>query len=316
MSPATDGFSAMMSFLAMQRERPQMISANRKRVQPAARESPLACACVRAREALVRESGVRGGEQILGEEPARRCLLVPQHHQHDELQLLERQGLARGGERSLENELAGLRREDAGVLERQQEAAAFHVELRQLSRREGAKASPRVGQRARRRRRRAQHAGKPVQSLADVRILEPRRGELLCHPFSVICEFGLLAVLEQEHEDVVHKASLFYNAVTGIGFTLTASSRAAGTAPRATPRPCLRAPDAEARRPPARPTSPPARKGNPRPPDRGPCGRAGPKRRSYRATPRRRWLTRSRSPENPTTPQGRPRRIPRALRPT
>jgi hypothetical protein len=39
----------MMSFLAMQRERPQMISANRKRVQPAARESPLACACARAR---------------------------------------------------------------------------------------------------------------------------------------------------------------------------------------------------------------------------------------------------------------------------
>jgi hypothetical protein len=35
MSAATDGFSAMMSFLAMRRERPQMISAKPHAVQPA-----------------------------------------------------------------------------------------------------------------------------------------------------------------------------------------------------------------------------------------------------------------------------------------
>ena len=34
MSAATDGFSAMMSFLAMRRERPQMISAKARPVQP------------------------------------------------------------------------------------------------------------------------------------------------------------------------------------------------------------------------------------------------------------------------------------------
>jgi hypothetical protein len=34
MSAATDGFSAMISFLAMRRERPQMISAKRRAVQP------------------------------------------------------------------------------------------------------------------------------------------------------------------------------------------------------------------------------------------------------------------------------------------
>jgi hypothetical protein len=34
MSAATDGFSAMMSFFAMRRERPQMISANARVLQP------------------------------------------------------------------------------------------------------------------------------------------------------------------------------------------------------------------------------------------------------------------------------------------
>ena len=69
MSPATDGFSAMMSFLAMQRERPQMISANRKQVQPPLRQAVLESllACARAR-CSVRQSRVRRGEQILCKE--------------------------------------------------------------------------------------------------------------------------------------------------------------------------------------------------------------------------------------------------------
>src|SRR5262245_26871237 len=103
MSPATDGFSAMMSFLLMRRERPQRILAKTS-----------------GGKLLARRARVWSGEQILGQQPAGGCLLVPQHHQRDELQLLEAQRLARGGERALDHEFARLRIEDAGVLERDQ----------------------------------------------------------------------------------------------------------------------------------------------------------------------------------------------------
>jgi hypothetical protein len=48
-----------------------------------------------------------------------------------------------------------------------------------------------------------------VQRLADVRILEARGRQFLRHALAVIGELGLLAVLEQEGEDVVHAFSFF-----------------------------------------------------------------------------------------------------------
>src|SRR5687768_10034260 len=114
MSPATDGFSAMMSFLSMPGERAEMISAKPAQLQPGG-----AFARVRARARTrksVRQAAVRGAEQILGEQPAGRRLLVPQHHQHDQLELVERQRAARSGERALGHQLARLRVEDARLL--------------------------------------------------------------------------------------------------------------------------------------------------------------------------------------------------------
>src|SRR2546421_8800756 len=107
MSAATDGFSAMMSFLAMGGERPQMISAKPRAVQP-----PAALTHTRAREVtLVRQPRLRSAEKVLGEKLARRRLLIPQHHEDDELQLIEGERRARCGEGSLEHELARLRGE-------------------------------------------------------------------------------------------------------------------------------------------------------------------------------------------------------------
>src|SRR5438034_1111988 len=70
--------------------------------------------------------------------------------------------------------------------------------------REGAKAGPRVRQLLRHPVGRAQHACQPVQRFAYVRVVEARRRELLGDALAVVSQLGLLAVLEQVDEDVVH----------------------------------------------------------------------------------------------------------------
>src|SRR6266850_1886377 len=174
MSAATDGFSAMMSFLAMPRERPQMIIAKDGPLQP---PPSYARACARTRGYLVRQAAVRRAEQVLGQELAGGRLLVPEDHEHDQLQLVERERVARGGERALEHQLARLRGQNARVLERDEKAAAFGVQL-----------------------------GEPVQRLADVGILEAGRRKLARDALAVIGQLGLLAVLEQVDQDIVHSA--------------------------------------------------------------------------------------------------------------
>src|SRR5262245_22279765 len=207
MSLATDGFSAMMSFLAMRRERPQMISANAPALQPPGLSR--ARTRVRAREiSLVRQPVLRAAEDFLGDELAGRRLLIPQHHQHDQLQLLDGQRSARCGEGTLQDELAVLRREDARLLEREKEAAALRVELGELARRESAEGALRIRQRHRLGERRARHAGKPVQSFADVGMLETRGRELLRDALTLVSHLALLAVLEQIDQDLVHATSL------------------------------------------------------------------------------------------------------------
>src|SRR5437016_12726651 len=146
MSAATDGFSAMTRFCPI-RERPEMISANGQAVQPGfarlreenAHARARACARKSVR-VLVRKPRARRAEEVFGDEAAGGHLLVPQHHQHDELQLIQRQALAGSGERALDHELASLRVENPGLLQRQEKAAAFGVELCELARREGAEA--------------------------------------------------------------------------------------------------------------------------------------------------------------------------------
>src|SRR5438874_912933 len=59
MSAATDGFSAMMSFLPMPRERPQMIIAKDHAVQPPPRAVFATRARARAREPVERLADVR-----------------------------------------------------------------------------------------------------------------------------------------------------------------------------------------------------------------------------------------------------------------
>src|SRR5207245_11231764 len=146
MSAATDGFSAMMSFLPMPRERPQMIIAKDYAVQPPPRAVLLrARVRARTRSDLVRQAAMRRAEQILGQELARRRLLIPEHHEDDQLHLVERKRVTRGGERALEHQLARFRGQDARLLERDEKAAALGVELGELARREGAKARARVG---------------------------------------------------------------------------------------------------------------------------------------------------------------------------
>ena len=83
---------------------------------------------------------MRGAKQIFGEKMAGRRLLVPEHHQHDELQLIERERRPGSGERALENELARFGRQDARLLQRDDETPALRVELCQLARGKGAKA--------------------------------------------------------------------------------------------------------------------------------------------------------------------------------
>src|SRR6185436_16764062 len=113
MSAATDGFSAMMSFLPMRRK------AADDKCKPALASTTGA---EWRKSELARHPHPRRAEEVLRHEAARGRLLVPHHHQHDELELLQRQGLARRRERALEHELARLRSEDAGVLERQEKA--------------------------------------------------------------------------------------------------------------------------------------------------------------------------------------------------
>src|SRR5262245_52534794 len=141
MSAATDGFSAMMSFLPMPR----------KAADDKCKQAPASTTGAPRQKGLARHARARRAEKILRHEAARGRVLVPHHHQHDELELLERERLAGGGERALDHQLARLRSQDSRVLERQQEAAALRVELGDLALREGAERAPRVGQIAERR---------------------------------------------------------------------------------------------------------------------------------------------------------------------
>src|ERR1041385_246678 len=205
MSAATDGFSAMMSFLPMRR----------KAADDKCKRAPAQPPAGRGASALARDPRARRAEEILRHEAARRRLLIPHHHQHDELQLLQRQRLARCRERALDHQLARLRIEDSWVLERHDKTPALIVELRDRARREGAKRPLRVGQVGEAGVRRGQHPGEPVQRFADVGILEPGRGQLLRDAVGFVRDFGLLAVLEHVDEDVVHKRSLLINVSTG-----------------------------------------------------------------------------------------------------
>src|ERR1700694_208798 len=220
MSAATDGFSAMTSFFPMRRERPQMISANAEAVQPrCAGENPRTRERAHARarvRALVGEPHVRRAEEIFGDEAAGGHLLVPEHHQHYELELIEREAVSGGGERALDHQLARLRIENARLLEREEKAAAFGVELCQLTRREGAESRARVRQLLRHPVRRAQHPRQPVQRFADVRVVKASRRELLRDALAVVGQFGLLAVLEQVDKDVVHYGLPPNNAPLGL----------------------------------------------------------------------------------------------------
>src|SRR5437868_10534271 len=101
MSLATDGFSAMMSFLPMPCERPPMISASSGRFNRRS-GSGMCYTRVRARGRSAGQARVRHAEEILGKQSTGARLLVPQHHQHDELQLIERKRVAGSGERALE----------------------------------------------------------------------------------------------------------------------------------------------------------------------------------------------------------------------
>src|SRR5882762_2987555 len=209
MSAATDGFSAMTSFLPIRRERPEMISANGQAVQPRFAELREENARARTRACarkLVGKPRVRRAEEVFGDEAAGGHLLVPQHYQHDELQLIQRQAVTGGGERALDHELASLRVENPRLLQRQEKATAFGVQFCQLARREGPEAGARVRQLLRHPVRRAQHACQPVQRFAYVRVVEARRRELLGDALAVVSQFGLLAVLEQVDEDVVHSS--------------------------------------------------------------------------------------------------------------
>src|SRR5207249_11763213 len=102
-------------------------SAKQRPLQPPPRYALATRAC--AREASVGQPSVGRAEQILSEQLAGGGLLIPQHHQHDELELIERQRGAASGERALEHELARLRRKHARLLESDEKAAAFGIEL-------------------------------------------------------------------------------------------------------------------------------------------------------------------------------------------
>src|SRR5678815_4524698 len=124
MSAATDGFSAMMSFLAMRRERPQMLSAKADAVQPLNAAGRSHVRAWRVEFSLVGEAALRPAEELFGYQLAGRCLLIPEHHQHDQLELLDGERSARSGERALDDQFAVLRRQDSRLLERDEEAAA------------------------------------------------------------------------------------------------------------------------------------------------------------------------------------------------
>src|SRR5581483_10202303 len=109
-----------------------MISAKAPAVQP-----PLPARTRARARALARLARMRRAEQVLGEQLACRRLLVPQHHQDDKLQLLERERVARRGESALEHHFPVLRAQDARLLEGEQKAAAGRVELGELARGEG-----------------------------------------------------------------------------------------------------------------------------------------------------------------------------------
>src|SRR5260221_13258472 len=121
MSAATDGFSAMMSFLARRRESPQMISAKAEALQPPNATLGLrARACAREARAvsLVGQAVLRPAEQLFCDQLAGRRLLIPQHHQHDQLELLDRDGRARSGEGARDPEVAVLSPQDPPLLVR------------------------------------------------------------------------------------------------------------------------------------------------------------------------------------------------------
>src|SRR4051812_12355731 len=109
-----------------------------------------------------------------------------------------------------------------------------------------------------------------MQRLADVSVFESGSRQLAGYPLAVVGDLGLLAVLEQIDEDVVHKCSFLINAAACIAFTRGAPFRGADKALPAKRLHGRRAPGGEARKPPARRTSLLARKANRHRPGRGP----------------------------------------------
>src|SRR5437870_2272939 len=112
MSAATDGFSAMMSFLFMRRERPQRILAKPQAVQPPRAPSPArasACETECPYAALAWQTRVRRTEEVFGDQAAGGRLLVPEHHEYDQLDLVKGQRVSRGGKRTLDHHFSRVR---------------------------------------------------------------------------------------------------------------------------------------------------------------------------------------------------------------
>src|SRR5215471_367736 len=140
MSFATEGFSAIMSFLVTENAKTAsgpMLHSGRyyakrriisgigkrgKELRPLSRSGRDRSESVHLPLLVVRD-------ELVEHQRVDVAAASPEHHQHDHLELVEPDGLARQAHRALDDELAQQRSEDLRAFEKSDEAAAFKEQL-------------------------------------------------------------------------------------------------------------------------------------------------------------------------------------------
>src|SRR5215813_6677295 len=147
------------------------------------------------------------GDQLVEHQSVDVAAASPQHHQHDDLELVRSHGLARQRHRPFDDELAQQGSENLRAFEKSYEAAAFQRQLgrfvRGVSTERDARVkrfrNPFVGL--------TREAVQPFQRVVDVVILEPRRVQLALERIVVRIGLRRVIVLEEIDKNVEHDPS-------------------------------------------------------------------------------------------------------------
>src|SRR5258706_12860369 len=220
MSLATEGFSAMMSFLSTERKRFRKKRRQNSRPSPrdaqndkcnwnVKQEMPLAEARPRERgPALVHLAFLAVGDQFVENQRVYVASARPKHHQNDHLELVQADDLARQSHSALDDELAQQRGEYLCAFEKSDEPPAFQRQLgcfvcgisaegRSCVQRLRKALLGQVGEDV-----------QPVQRVLDVVVLEAGGMQLALEGILIGVGFRLVVILEKVDKYVEHFLSI------------------------------------------------------------------------------------------------------------